>query len=149
MPGFLQAFFYLLPDRYDVVVSAVGFKLQLWKLYRLRRQIGYNDVVYLLDGNHGNAFCNDVQLFGGTPREVYDATTDKWTAVRNADNNASFISRVVDLQQSAKGIGTVGAGQRVVVQSLTAGCLVAGEAAGVERGFPLLQVLCLQQGETK
>ena len=96
--------------------------------------------------NGGDALAEDAYLAGGTPREVNDATATKGAAVGHSHNDDTIIGGIGHLEQRAKLMCAMGAGEAVVVQSLTAAGKPPGGSLAIVGGNARLR---LADGQTK
>ncbi len=94
----------------------------------------------------GDALAEDAYLTGGTPREVDDAATSKGSAVVYFHYHHAVVGGVGHLEQRAKLMRAVGAGQTVVVQALAAAGQPPRGSLAIVGGDALLR---LAYGQTK
>lgn len=97
---------------------------------------------HLLYLHHCHTLGDDAELLGCTPREVDDAATDEWSAVGDAHNDFLAVGGVFHTQERAEGIGAVGTGEAVMMQSFTVGGASTGGTLGIEGSLSFLHCLC-------
>lgn len=79
--------------------------------------------------------------------EIDDASLGVGSTVVDGDDDFLAVAKVAHEEACAEWIGAVGAGEGVVVKTLTAACLCSGGALGIIGSLTLLLTVCRQKGK--
>ena len=124
-------------------VTCLGYlEVYLWHIDTLGRTIGNLAAVVTLHPHGAYALGKDVELLGD------DTPTGKGATVGDLDHYRLVVREIGYLEQGAEGIGAMGAGETVVMQSVAAGGTRAGGAFGIKSSLTPLR-LCQHRGKAQ
>ena len=130
-------------------VACLGYlEVYLWQIDTLGRTIGNLAAVVTLHPHGAYALGKDVELLGSTPLQVDDTPTGKGATVGDLDHYRLVVREIGYLEQGAEGIGAMGAGETVVMQSVAAGGTRTGGAFGIKSSLTPLR-LCQHRGKAQ
>lgn len=115
------------------------FKVELGKGFLLGLE-WYFGGMHALHPHDGYALRKDAEFPGSTIREVDDASASVRTAIGDTHDYLFAVALVGDAQQCTEGIGAVGAGETVVMQTLAATCARARGTFRIERSLACLRL---------
>ena len=106
-----------LPD-WLVIRTVIGTEVELWQMRDIRWLEGNDRRIPHFYYDRRNTLCNDAYLLSGPDGEIDDSSSHVRSTIGHSDDDTLPVGRIGHLQLGTEGVGSMGTGQRVMMQPL-------------------------------